>query len=320
MAPSCDEIVALAEFPSYCWVEGDNFVARLAVANYSGHPLEGVRLNWRLVDGKSTIAQGQSSLPDGQGYITLDSIKVQLPVTDCARKIELQLSIPDKWIVNSYPLWIYPKDRSYEQGEVMLTVNPDDAMADYLNKGGKVLLAPSRELVDSVTVGGLFQTDYWNYRMFKTISEGAGKEVSPGTLGILTDPAHKALSQYPTEEHSDWQWYTVVKHSYPLILDRLNDIDYRPAVQVIDNVERNHRLGLLMEFAVGKGKLMLLMADIKELEAKPEGQQFIKSVIDYMNTPDFAPATAIDYDDLQSLLTQPSVSASISTLRNISYD
>ena len=28
---SCDEIVALAEFPSYCWVEGDNFVARLAV-------------------------------------------------------------------------------------------------------------------------------------------------------------------------------------------------------------------------------------------------------------------------------------------------
>ena len=129
-----------------------------------------------------------------------------------------------------------------------------------------------------------------------------------------------ALPIYPTEEHSDWQWYTVVKHSYPLILDRLNDIDYRPAVQVIDNVERNHRLGLLMEFAVGKGKLMLLMADIKELEAKPEGQQFIKSVIDYMNTPDFAPATAIDYDDLQSLLTQPSVSASISTLRNISYD
>ena len=51
--------------------------------------------------------------------LTLDSIKVQLPVTDCARKIELQLSIPDKWIVNSYPLWIYPKDRSYEQGEAV---------------------------------------------------------------------------------------------------------------------------------------------------------------------------------------------------------
>lgn len=317
---SCDEIVALAEFPSYCLVEGDNFAARLAVANYSGHTLEGARLNWRLVDGKVTIAQGQSSLPDGQGYIDVDSITVQLPVTDRAHKVELQISIPDRRITNSYPLWIYPEDRSYERGDVMLATTPDDAMAECLNNGGKVLLAPSRELVDSVTVGGLFQTDYWNYRMFKTISENAGKKVSPGTLGILTAPAHKALSQYPTEEHSDWQWYTVVKHSYPLILDRLNAIDYRPTVQVIDNVERNHRLGLLMEFKVGKGKLMLLMADIKELEAKPEGQQFIKSVIDYMNTSDFAPATAIEYDDLRSLLTEPSASASISTLRNISYD
>ena len=37
--------------------------------------------------------------------------------------------------------------------------------------------------------------------------------------------------------------------------------DYRPIVQVIDNIERNHKLGLIFEFAVGKGKLLVSMAD-----------------------------------------------------------
>ena len=125
------------------------------------------------------------------------------------------------------------------------------------------------------TVGGLFQTDYWNYLMFKQICESNGKPVSPGTLGILTDPAHPLFREFPTEEHTDWQWFPVLKASRPMILDALRG--YRPIVQVIDNVERNHRLGLVFEFAVGKGKLLVCCSDLESTLEYPEGRQFYKA-------------------------------------------
>ena len=89
-------------------------------------------------------------------------------------------------------------------------------------------------------------------------------------MGIKKTPA---LSRFPNDGHTDWQWYPIVKASYPLILDRLNYMDYRPTVQVIDNIERNHRLGLVMEFNVDRGRLLLLMADMNALEKEPEGRQ-----------------------------------------------
>ena len=112
----------------------------------------------------------------------------------------------------------------------------------------------------------------------------------------------------------------VVWNSYPLILDALNDIDYRPLVQVIDNVERNHRLGLVMEFNVDKGKLLLVMADIDKATSTIEGRQLFKSLIGYMNSDGFLPSTSISMKQLEELLTVPASSLQIDALHNISYD
>ncbi|MGG6550559.1 UNVERIFIED_CONTAM: hypothetical protein NY100_34710, partial [Prevotella sp. 15_C9] len=76
-----------------------------------------------------------------------------------------------------------------------------------------VLLIPDHDSIVAQSVGGMFTPDYWNYSMFKTISENAGKEVSPGTLSILTDPGHPLLKYFPTECHSDWQWWSITRNS-----------------------------------------------------------------------------------------------------------
>lgn len=318
---SCDEIVALAEYPSYTWTSGDRFNARLAVSNYSGNDISGDSMVVKLMVSGKPVFENQFAIPDGQGYVVVDSITTVFSQTDTPVKAELNISIPAKNVRNSYPLWVYPADRTpHAATGVMVSKSLSDAETGHLRKGGTLVLSPRREYVDSATVGGLFTTDYWNYRMFKTISENNGKPVSPGTLGILTDPDHPALSQFPTESHTNWQWYPIVKNSYPLILDRLNDIDYRPIVQVIDNVERNHRLGMVMEFAVEKGKLLLIMADTDQLNKYPEGEQFMKSLIEYAGSTEFNPATVLTIAELQSLLTNPSETRAISTLRNISYD
>ena len=150
------------------------------------------------------------------------------------------------------------------------------------------------------TVGGLFQTDYWNYRMFKRICENNGKPVSPGTLGILTDPEHPLFKEFPTARHTDWQWFPVIKASRPIILDSFPEL--KPIVQVIDNVERNHKFGLVFEAAVGKGKLLVCASDLDSVKEYPEGRAFRSALLDYMLSGDFAPKTSITDSALISLV------------------
>ena len=100
-----------------------------------------------------------------------------------------------------------------------------------LSDGGTVLLMPDSTQMKDLTVGGLFQTDYWNYRMFKTICENNKKSVSPGTLGILTNPEHPIFNSFPTEMHTNWQWFPIIKASRPFMLDN-TAAAYRPIVQV----------------------------------------------------------------------------------------
>ena len=169
----------------------------------------------------------------------------------------------------------------------------------------------------ALTVGGLFQTDYWNFRMFKTISENNKKAVSPGTLGILTQPEHPLFRLFPTEEHTNWQWFPVIKESTPFMLDN-TAAQYRPIVQVIDNVERNHKLGLVFEFQVGKGRLLVVMSNLEKAAQYPEGRQFYASVLSYMRSKDFRPETKISLSDLRQLMSTPVTEGKIGELNNIS--
>lgn len=234
---------------------------------------------------------------------------------------------------NTYDLWIYTTEKSldiYKEG-VVITSDLTDEVAKKLEKGAKVLWMPttSKNFVASVdtisqagnatpyTVGGLFQTDYWNYRMFKTICENNKKTVSPGTLGILTNPKHPIFCDFPTEMHTNWQWFPVIKESHPLVLDNFAKDD-KPIVQVIDNIERNHKLGLVMEWKVGAGKLLVCMSDLEKASEYPEGRAFYESVLSYMRSPEFAPQSEITIADLRKKLKEEPRQISLKELNNIS--
>jgi hypothetical protein len=136
--------------------------------------------------------------------------------------------------------------------------------------------------------------------MFKGISESLGKPVSPGTMGILTNPGHPIFTDFPTEYHSNWQWWSIVKNSRPLILDK-TPAAYKPVIQVIDNVERNHKLGLVFEFRVGKGSLLVCMSDLRKIQDKPEARQLYVSILNYMASNSFNPVQEVSFEDLKGL-------------------
>lgn len=314
----CCETVPLLAADAYCWVEGDRFVADLLVSNH-GDDLAGKRLRWRLTIGERTLGQGTLPLPAGRGRLEAGGISLPLPTLGRAHRAELLLDIPGTPYRNRYPLWIYPKPPATPPEGILQTCALDAPTLAHLAAGGRALLTPKRDACRKATVGGLFQTDYWNYRMFRTICESMRRPVSPGTLGLLIDAQHPALADFPTETHTHWQWFPIVKHSYPLILDALPG-DIRPIVQAIDNVERNHRLGLLFEFSVNGGRLLVCMADLEAAAQSPSGRHFRDALLRYAASPAFRPTHALPPETLQALLDARAKTGDLPPLHNVSYD
>ena len=302
----------------------------------------------------SPLAQGEITIhTDEEGWIDVGEIvhkmKVKangiddgdgkcLDVYVGSRKLTLSLYIYEGELdatrySNTYDLWVYttPKNINYLKKQVVIVKDLTSDVVKKLEKGAKILWLPttSNHFVASdatlsqasnatpYTVGGLFQTDYWNYRMFKTICENNKKKVSPGTLGILTNPTHPLFRDFPTEMHTNWQWFPVIKESHPLVLDNFPK-DYRPIIQVIDNIERNHKLGLVMEWKVGKGKLLVCMSDLEKASEYPEGRAFYESVLDYMLSGDFHPSSEMTMEELKKTLATEPRKITMKELNNIS--
>ena len=308
----CSSVVPLLVADSYCFTTADTLNATLQIADYGADSLAGKTLRWQLQD----VGGGEMVVPQGEGLIDLGNIQIPLHKVNAPQKLRLQLAIDSAQWHNGYDIWVYPEniDLAERRGSVIATHDLSPEIRRRLENGADVLWMPDSS---SLTVGPLFQTDYWNYRMFKTICEKNNREVSPGTLGILADPAHPLLRDFPNDGHSDWQWWAVVKNSHPFILDNTSSA-YRPIIQVIDNIERNHKLGLAFEFAVGKGRLLVVMADLDKASQYLEGRQFYASVLSYMNSSDFNPATRITLEELHKLFTTPVAEGKIGALDNIS--
>ncbi len=94
--------------------------------------------------------------------------------------------------------------------------------------------------------------------------------------------------------------------------------DYKPIVQVIDNIERNHKLGLVMEWKIGKGKLLVCMSDLEKVSQYPEGRSFYESVLDYMRPNDFHPLVETMVENLRKTLAEKPHEVTMKELNNIS--
>ena len=308
----CAPVVPLLIADKFCFTNKEGIRAKVQIANYSGESLKGKTLSWEV----SPDLKGEMDVPDGEGLFEAGELNISLSQYDKPTQLQLLLNIDGTDYHNTYDLWAFPtKDNLKKLKKKIIVTNVlTENIAQQLEKGKNVLLMPDSS---KLCVGGLFQTDYWNYRMFKTICEGNKKPVSPGTLGILTDPKHPIFSNFPTEMHTNWQWFPVIKNSHPMILDNTGK-DYHPIVQVIDNIERNHKLGLVFEFTIGKGKLLVCMSDLEKASEYPEGRAFYSSLLEYMTSKDFTPKTHITLDDFYRLMTTDVVGGKIGELNNIS--
>ena len=333
----CNDVVPLAVLPKFCYTNNEQLKAKIQIANYGQESLEGKTLHCCIVSsdkeknkytvcGTGIVIEKSFTLTAGNGLLDVGTFDIDLSKLEFLKdpeKLTLYSFIEDTDYENSWPVWIYPAGTNPDSKGIIVCDQLTSEIQKKLANGAKVLFMPDSTINHQpltinpqLLLGGLFQTDYWNYRMFKTISENNKKPVSPGTLGILTNPEHSVFSQFPTEEHTSWQWFPILKNAHPFILDN-TPAQYRPIVQVIDNIERNHKLGLIFEFRVGRGSLLVCMSPLHQLQQYPEARQLYASLLQYMKSDTFTPKTAISSGELRHLLTTPAAEGELKKLFNI---
>ncbi len=282
--------VLLGVIPKYVWTFGEQFVAEIKVANYSAQSLLDVVPGWSLKTAAGeVIASGK--LPEVTiergGLSSVGTIDHTLGGIDFPQKLTLEIRIDGTSLATDYPLWIYPATTEVEipQG-VHVTRQYDGETKRVLQAGGRVLWLPEPNgLRPEKSISGKFLPDFWS-KMFHKYDQN-----DCYTMGLLIDEAHPALKGFPTEFHTNWQWYDLVTASRSVILDGAVPDAYRPIVQTIDHFDRNLRLGNVFEAKVGNGKLLVCTFDLPGLlETRPEARQLYESLLAYVSGDGFNPS------------------------------
>ncbi|RPE08036.1 glycoside hydrolase family 2 [Chitinophaga lutea] len=273
----CGPVVPLLRFEKATYANNEIFEAKAEVANFSTQTFTAGQLRWEITgDGKRLAA--------GQGHIRYD-----LSAITTATALDVRLYVDGTSYTNHWTIWVYPAKTDLLAPGIVFTQSTDSALAA-LAAGKTVLLNPDTAAIRGIP--GRFTSVFWSPVHFPN---------QPGSMGLLLDPKHPALAAFPTEFHTNWQWWDLVTHSKSIEYDALPK--WQPVVQVIDNFVKNRRLGILFEARVGKGKLVLCTADIsRQLDQRITARQLRYSLQQYMHSPAFNPAVTITAKELKSLL------------------
>lgn len=292
----CAPTVPLARLSKRVFSTAESLTAELEIVHHGAAPLPDTATTWALVnDHGIELAQGTlpaRDVPLG-GPTKLGTITVDLSALAAPARLRLVVRIADA--KNDWDLWVYPASRPEPLPEnVLLTRSLNDALAA-LAEGRRVVWNPTREsLPDDVALG--FSPIFWN----TACTQGQ----APHTLGLLCDPTHPLFAHFPTDAHSNWQWWYLITRAAPLNLDHL-PAALRPLVQVIDDWFTNRRLGLVFETRVGAGRLLVTSIDVMATPDDPDQTlvvgQFRRSLLDYAASDAFAPSPTIPPDDLRRL-------------------
>ena len=103
-------------------------------------------------------------------------------------------------------------------------------------------------------------------------------------MGLLVDPEHPVLSGFPTEFHSNWQWWPMCQGRAMVLPQNTTAL-----VTGLDCYARMRNLGLLVEGVAGQGQLMISSMGLLQMQEYPEVRALLQSILDYMDSEAFHP-------------------------------
>ncbi len=275
----CSPVTPLVRFAKAVYTNDERFRAEVEVSNYGDKLLPGQVIDWSVSDGGKVLTQGTLPAKDLViGYnAALGSIDMPLAAVSEAKALTVRVKLKGTPYENAWTIWVYPAGIEPRMGDVRYTRDFGEAR-QWLTEGHKVLFNPDWTKLKGVE--GKFVPVFWSPVHFPA---------QAGSMGVLCNPEHPVFAAFPTDMHSDWQWWDLCKKSVAMVTDSIRG--GAPLAEMVDNFTNNRRLATLYEGRVGAGKLVIASFDLQsDLDSRPVARQMLCSVLGYMNSDRFDPA------------------------------
>ena len=284
------------KLPRYTYEEGEYLTAEVEVANFGKESISG-ELVWTLGYRDCAVNSGRGELrcdradrqkncPPGT-YTSLGRLDIPLKVKGVSAALILTVSIGD--CTSTYPVWVYKKTSPECPKNVYETRVFDEQTRAVLQNGGRVYLSPDADKESlPYSIKTQFTTDFWSVGTF------ADQE---GGMGQLIDTEHPIFKEFPTDFHTDWQWWimatkraVILPHPMKTIITEMDSYAFlRPMAQMI-------------EFRCLKGKVLLSTMELHKSQQYPEVRALQASIYTYLSGENFEPAEEITEEELSMLV------------------
>lgn len=296
----------LVKLPHYTYEAGERLIAEVEAANFGKGNIEGV-FCWTLAGKKSVSENGNCEpaeikskntvIATGEdteiticrpgSYTEVGSLDIPLDFVEKNTALTLKVRIGDS--ISAYPIWVYRKTTPVCPENVYETRAFDMKTREILQNGGRVYLSPDADkesLPNSIKTQ--FTTDFWSVGTF------ADQE---GGMGQLIDTEHPIFKEFPTDFHTDWQWWimatkraVILPHPMKTIITEMDSYAFlRPMAQMI-------------EFRCLKGKVLLSTMELHKSQQYPEVRALQASIYTYLSGENFEPAEEITEEELSMLV------------------
>lgn len=295
----CSPTVPLMRTDKFVYANNETFHADIEVSHFGREALKQAEVNYTIKDVNGKVyAHGmiaRQDIPIGN-LNAIGKVSYQLEEITKPIKLNLEVRIAGTEAVNDWDFWVYPTATELVQGEVYTTDTLDAHALGILEKGGKVLITAAGKVNYGKEVVQQFTPVFWNTSWFKMRP--------PHTTGILVNPKHPLFQNFPTEYHSNLQWWELLNRSQVMQFTNF-PAEFQPTVQSIDTWFLSRKIGMLFEANVLNGKLMMTSMDItSQPEKRIVAHQMHKAILEYMNSDQFRPAFAVTPQQVSELFTK----------------
>ena len=297
----CAPIVPLAKFPKFVYTNNETLQVPIEVYNASESALENVKVEVQLSkdNEKSSIVHYPLSIidivPIGKNT-ELGTVKLPLKQFTKPTKLTLTVQLSGD-IKNHWDFWVYPDDLQFsdlQSTDIYQTDSLDDKAIEVLEQGGDVLLTAAGKVRYGNDVRHSFLPVFWNTSWFKMRP--------PHTTGAYIQSKHPVFRDFPTDDWQNLNWWELVNRTQVINMKEF-PADFQPIVQPIDTWHVSRKLGMLFEVRVLNGRLLMTTLPIKanDVGQKPVSRQLRYSILRYMASKDFKPATKVEVDVIRHL-------------------
>ncbi|MCV9386650.1 sugar-binding domain-containing protein [Reichenbachiella ulvae] len=282
--------VLLARMPKRVLTQSEVFKADLEVTHFGKEKLELNDLTATLRAEDGTVIKTWK-LPKGvfaqESAQPIAAIEWALDNIAAPAKLILELESKANQLINDWDIWVYPDSQAEPfPSSVHVTRKWNSSAQKRLEAGETVLLLPQIGDMKG-DLPSCFTNHFWT-----AIGEKGGQS---SASGMLMDPEHPLFASFPIDPHVNWNWWDVLNHAQPMILDSYDSKTpwpkaYRSLIQPVDSWKINRKLALVAEAKVGEGKLLICSIDLEsDLDNRPATRQFRKSLMNYLKSSAFDP-------------------------------